>query len=598
MKKLLTILIAGFIVLSCSDDFMDQVPDDRLTFEETFSRRATVQKYLANIYSRIPNQFYQHYVGDNNSGPWTSASDEGEFQSLSNYGNSMNVGSWDPTNGEISSLWSNFYRGIRAASTFINSIDSCGDCSDDIKGQYIAEARVLRAYFYYHLLRTWGPVIILPNDPINADSDFSGLERGTLQENVDYITSELDDAADALRNIPFDGSNAGRMSRPFAMAIKSKVLLFAASPLYNGNTDYAGFVDSEGRSLIPQTYDESKWEKAATAARAFIDEYVPQTYELYREFDTDGSYNPYLSTRNVMVNEWNQEVIYALPNVGSGRIGWDYDTTPYHQGYPSEIRGAGVLGATQEVVDAFFTANGRSIDDPLSGYQSSGFTDFQTPYDYQERTIWSPWANREPRFYVNITFNNSLWLNRNVGDAVTETWYRGNSGKQAGGNDHSMTGYIVRKNVLTRTNNRSWVVMRLAEIYLDYVEALNEYDPGSPDIMLYLNQIRNRAGIPEYGSTELAVPSGQAAVREAIHKERRVELAFESVRYFDARRWKEADEAFGGPIHGLDILADDEDEFYNVIPFENRVFDPRHNLWPIPQDEINTNPDLVQNPGW
>lgn len=598
MKKIIIVLITGFVVFSCSDDFLDQVPDDRLTFEETFSRRATVQKYLANIYSRIPNQFFQHYVGDNNSGPWTSASDEGEYQSTSNWGNSMNVGSWDPTSGEISSLWSNFYQGIRASSTFINNIDLCGDCTDEFKDQYVAEARILRAYFYYHLLRTWGPVIILPNEPLGADSDLSGLERGTLQENVEYIISELDMGANALKDVAFDGTNAGRMSRPFAMVIKEKVLLFAASPLFNGNTDYAGLTNAEGENLIPQNYDESKWQRAANAAKAFIDEYVPQTYALYREYNDDGSYNPYLSTRNVMLEEWNEEIIYAIPNVGGGRIGWNYDTTPYHQGYPDEVRGAGVLGATQEMVDAFFTANGRSIDDPLSGYQSTGFVDYQTPYDFKERTIWAPWANREPRFYVNITFNNSLWLNRNYGDVITEIWYRGNSGKLVGGNDHSVTGYIPRKNILDGSTDRPWVVMRLAEIYLDYAEALNEYDPGNPDIMIYLNKIRNRAGIPEYGSKELAVLTGQAEVREAIHKERRVELAFESVRYFDVRRWKEAENTLGGAFHGLDILVDDELKFYNEVIFENRVFEQKHYLWPIPQDEINTNPDLVQNPGW
>ena len=141
-------------------------------------------------------------------------------------------------------------------------------------------------------------------------------------------------------------------------------------------------------------------------------------------------------------------------------------------------------------------------------------------------------------------------------------------------------------------------MMRLAEIYLDYVEALNEYDPGNSDILTYLNLIRERAGIPQYGSPELPAPSGQDAMRTAIHKERRVELFVESVRYFDVRRWKIADDVLAGEFHGLDINAENEPDFYNVVTFENRIFRQQDYLWPIPQDEIDINPVLVQNPGW
>tara|TARA_R110000751_G_scaffold12931_2_gene44132 strand:+ start:31 stop:456 length:426 start_codon:yes stop_codon:yes gene_type:complete len=141
-------------------------------------------------------------------------------------------------------------------------------------------------------------------------------------------------------------------------------------------------------------------------------------------------------------------------------------------------------------------------------------------------------------------------------------------------------------------------MMRLAELYLDYVEALNEYAPSDPDILIYLNKIRSRAGIPEYGSIELEAPATQQEMREAIHKERRVELYAESVRYFDVRRWKTADEVLAGPTHGMDINARAEEDFYNIKPFETRVFRPQDYLWPIPQDELNATPSLTQNPGW
>lgn len=596
MKKILILLI-GIVVISCSDDFLDQIPDEGLTFEDTFSRRNTVEQYLASIYDQMPSELDQRY-SSNNSGPWIGASDNAEYVWSFHLGNYFNIGDWNPTTGHVSTLWSNFYRAIRASSTFIQNIDQCTDCGEDRTGQYIAEARVLRAYYYYNLMRSYGPVILMGDEPIPPDADLEALalERNSIDEVVNYIVSELDAAANDLTEIPFQNENAGRMSRPFALALKEKVLLFAASPLFNGNTNYAGFTNSEGENLISQSIDGNKWKLSADAAKAFIDEYVPGTYKLYKEYNNDGTYNPYLSTRNVMTEDWNDEMIYARPR---GGIAYHYDVTPYHLGSASEVRGAGGLSATQEMVDAYFMANGKSITDPDSGYQQDGFSDFQAPFDFEQRSTFNQWVNREPRFYVGITYNNSLWLNRNYGNIITTTWYGGNSGRQAGTNDYPPTGYIVRKNIPeSGTYNRSVPMLRLAEIYLDYAEALNEYDSGNPDILEYLNLIRDRAGIPEYGSAGLAIPAGQNEMREAIRKERRVELAYESVRYFDARRWLTAEEDFSGPFHGLDIDARQESEFYDVVVFENRVFDQRHYLWPVPQDEINSNPSLVQNPGW
>lgn len=598
MKQFILFFV-GLLFFSCNDDFLDQVPDDRLTFEETFSKRSTLEQYLANIYSAIPNEYGQRYTVQN-SGPWLGASDEAEYVWGFHLGNSLNIGSWDPTTGHVSTLWSNFYRAIRNSSTFINNIHKCTELSQDLTKQYTAEARVLRAYFYYNLLRLYGPVILMGDVPIAADDELSALklERNKIEDVVKYIVDELDKGAEALKGVSFREENAGRMSRPFALAIKEKVLLFAASPLYNGNVDLKELKNSGGENLVPQTYNVSLWKNAADAAKSFIDEFVPGTFSLYKEYNQNGSLNPYLSCRNVMIVEWNDEMIYARPR---GTNYYFYDVTPYHKGEVSEVKGGGGLSATQGIVDAYFTANGRSINDPLSGYQETGFSNFQAPYDFQERSTYNQWVNREPRFYVGITYNRSLWLCRTYGNVITTTWFGGNSGKQAGTNDYPPTGYIVRKKMTTesRTNTaRSIPVIRLAEIYLDYIEALNEYDPGNPNIILYLNRIRERAGIPGYGEGDLEIPISQAAMREAIRKERQVELAFESVRYFDVRRWLIAEETLGGPMYGMDINAINEADFYNKVAFETRVFEKRHYLWPIPQDEIDANSKLIQNPGW
>ncbi|TRZ41317.1 RagB/SusD family nutrient uptake outer membrane protein [Robertkochia solimangrovi] len=596
--KYIAVLLLSVLLFSCEDDFLDQVPDDRLTFDQTFSQRNTVEQYLANIYSRVPDEHAQRYVDYFNAGPWTGVSDEADYTWSSVWSNSMNIGDWNPTSGSVNNIWSSFYRGIRSASTFIQNVENCQNCTDEKLKQYKAEARALRAFFYYNLMRSWGPVILLGDEPISPDADLSELNRSTMDQCVAYVVSELDTAADELTDFPYDGQNAGKMSRPFALALKVKVLMLNASPLFNGNSDLAELVNADGTSLISQSVDVSKWQAAADAAKDFLDEFVPGTFSLYRENDSNGTFSPYLSTRNVMITDWNEEIIFARPR---GQSYFFYDVTPFHAQYSSEVKGGGALSATQEMVDAYFMANGRSIDDPESGYNTDGFSDFQAPYDIQERETYNQWVNREPRFYVGITYNNSLWLNRNYGNVVTETWYGGNSGRAVGGNDYSNTGYVVRKNATTDVWwNTGYAIpmLRLAEIYLDYAEALNEAAPGNTEILEYLNSIRERAGIPGYGDTGLPVPASQSAMREAIHKERRVELAFENVRYFDVRRWKLAENAFSGAMHGLDINAPSESNFYNVVSFENRVFNPRHYLWPIPQDEINSNPMLIQNPGW
>ncbi|MFP5436562.1 MAG: RagB/SusD family nutrient uptake outer membrane protein [Bacteroidia bacterium] len=598
MKKMI-LIVTGLIFFSCNDDYLDQVPDDRLTFEETFSQRSTVERYLANIYSRVPSELDQRDT-NSHSGPWLGASDEAEYWVSFHFGNFMDIGDWNAASGEVSDHWANYYGGIRDCSTLIQNIGKCANCSDDRTNQYVAEARILRAYFYYNLIRIYGPTILMGETPIPADADLSALNlhRNTMQECVDYITSELDIAAQALIGVSFKDDNAGRMSRPFALAIKEKTLLLNASPLFNGNKDYESFVDEDGKNLISQNTDVNKWQLAANAAKAFIDEYVPNTYDLHKEYDNDGTYNPYLSTRNVMIIDWNEEMIYARPR---GGISYHYDVTPYHSGHPDEVHGAGGLAVTQEMVDAYFTANGRSIDDPASGYQQSGFSDFKAPFDYTNRRTYNQWVNREPRFYVGVTYNESLWLNRDFGNIVTATWYYGNSGRYVGSNDYTPTGYVVRKSMITgnkNNTNRTIPMMRLAEIYLDYAEALNESDPGNADILLYLNKIRERAGVPEYGSAGLEIPASQSQMREAIHKERRVELAFENVRYFDVRRWKEGIQEFGGAFHGMDINATNENDFYRLQVFEQRIFNQRHYLWPIPQVEMNTNRSLIQNPGW
>lgn len=606
MKKYILITFVACLTLatSCKKGFLDQVPNDRLTLEETFTNRATAEKFLNNVYSWIPDEFGQRNPNTGrNAGIWTGAADEAEFVWGFNQANNVNIGSWDANTGFVNDYWNNYYKGIRSASFFIANIDKVTqDITPQLITQYKNEARALRAMYYFYLVRTYGPVVLLGEEVIapDAPSESVRLPRSSFDECINYIASELQTAADNLPVNPINDNNYGRITKGMALSYRLQAYLLAASPLYNGNTDMAALKNKDGKQLISQTYDAGKWKRASDAYKAYITQFVPGTYSLYRKNDASGNFSPYLSCRDVFIDRFNSEII--MSRIDASIEARQYELTPYHNGKNSEVRGSGGLAATQNQVDAFFMANGKSIDESGSGYVTSGTTNYKAPGSPIATDTYNQWVNREPRFYVNITYHNSVWLNTTYGNIITEMNNNGNSGKATGGNDYSVTGYIVRKAMGLgnwRESNRPCILYRVGNLFLDYVEALNESTPGDPDILNYLNQIRDRAGIPTYGAGvgQIPAPANQDLMREAIRKERRVELAFENVRYFDTRRWKIAETTDNGPINGLSISKNLPD-FFTVVPFETRVFTKRHYLFPIPSKDVNSDDLMVQNPGW
>jgi len=601
MKKIVVfILVLGLLGSYGCKKYLSQVPADNITLDGTFETWATANQFLANVYSKVPDEYGQRDAGgSNNAGVWTCASDEAVITWPDRVANNINNGSWDANSSIASAYWSNYYQGIRAASVFIQKADGIKDISADQVAQHKAEARALRAIYYFYLMRIYGPVVLLGETPVSVDANLQ-MPRSSYDSCTAYVVSELSKAAAdlpvAYGSLDQDG---GRITKGVALAIRAQALMYAASPLFNGNTDYAAMKNRDGTQLISQTVDVGKWAVAAQAYHDFIAGFVPSVYDLNVE-TSGGVLDPYMSCKDAILTDWNKEAIFV--RVANSIGPWQYALTPFHNGAPggNDSRGGTAIDPTQQMVDAFFTANGRSIDDPLSGYQSSGYSTFQAPLDDQARSIYNPWVNREPRFYVNITYSNSLWLNTQNGKIYTDFTYHGNSGHSQTANDYSRTGYVARKAMgfgKWDFNNRTEPLLRLAEVYLNYAECLNESDPGNPDILKYLNLIRWRAGIPQYGDPSLPAPADQGAMRIALQKERRVELAFENNRYFDTRRWKIAEQTDAGPMYGLNIDYDLPD-FTNVVAFETRVFNKQHYLFPIPSNDINNDKQLVQNTGW
>lgn len=585
MKRYHIYILTLLSIISASSckKYFEQVPDDRITIEEVFQKKGPSEDYLANVYSYIQDQASQY-----NGVPWAGNSDEIEVAWARYIMFKMNIGNWTPTSGYYD-IWGNSYQGIRSATYFINHIDGNQEIlrlsGQQLIDQYKAEARFVRAYLYFSLMRQYGPVILVGEEEMAPDASAGDLQlpRSSFDECVAYVADELSKAADVLPTIPADDRSYGRATKGAALALRSRILLYAASPLYNGNTDYAGFKNQDEQPLISQSYDREKWKAAADAAKAVID---LNTYTLYTR---DGD-DPVKVYNDMFFNGYNSEVIFMRK--ANELYWWDVNSSPRAAG------GYAGVAPTQEMVDAYAMKDGLPVSkSPL--YVETGFTD----------GVYNMYLNREPRFYASILFHGVVFKGGNILTPRSLNFFRGGTdGKYDGTEDFTHTGYLVHKGIDPATNpvtgqfaNRGYILMRLGEVYLNYVEALNEYEyeGNKTEILKYLNAIRKRAGIPLYGegSDALPVPPDQASMREVIHSERRVELAFETHRWFDIRRWEIAREVMN-PVHGMNVDGTNANDFFRRTQVADRAWKEAYVWFPVPQYEIDRAKLVVQNPGW
>ena len=368
-KITLLALASAACLTACNDDFFDQVPDDRITIEQVFQRTSYSEKYLATVYSYILNEAHR-----TSPIPWDPCSDDLDVtydrEDYNSY--QINLGNWSASS-DYYEFWSHFYRGIRSATYFIQHIgDNQEMLNDPTRGplvveQYKNEARFLRAWFYYNLLRQYGPCVLLGDEVLPGDLDRDdvkmNLPRSSYDECVDYIVGELDDIIDNERLPLHFTSQAdkdyGRATLAMCMGLKSRVLLLAASPQFNGNPAYANVVNNDGKHLFATERDPEKWKRAADAAKAIIDLNI---FDLYKEYHTDGTLDPYMSCRNVFLENWNSEVM--MVRIYNNLSSWERSASPRQfSGYES-------MGATQQLVDAFRMNDGSAI----TAEQEKGFS--------------------------------------------------------------------------------------------------------------------------------------------------------------------------------------------------------------------------------
>ncbi len=601
MKKASVALIAFVSLLcfsiamsSCSKKgFLEQTTTSSLDEATVFSDSAYAMNFLNNIYINVGFSFSPTRF-DNNGG-LDAASTESDVPKSGTSATSLAFATGSISASIVSSdAWSNSYAQIRAVNQYFKHLPVI-PFDESLKRRTKAEARFLRAWYYSILLRHYGGIPII-GDTIYTDSDFISAKRNTYEECVDYIVSECEAAA---LDLPLrqQGVEYGRVGKGSCYALKARVLLYAASPLFNGNNDYNANAGEKVRPLIGYlNADKERWKKALDAAYYLISQ-GQGVFKLHDQTSyVSGQFTP--SFQDLFCQRVNYEYLFAKMNKHNARKDFEQCWLPPTRG------GNGNGGYPyQELVDAFPMKNGKAITDPTSGYNPG------RPYD-----------NRDPRLGFTIIRDSSLivmyydGLVPNMGIPVEIYVLSGQEAGQDAFGKRTTTGYYTNKMLkpdisgnCVHGDNLCWPLMRYAEVLLNYAEALNEYSGPVTAVYDALKAIRQRAGI-EPGADNLYGLDGsmdQAKMREIIHNERRIELAFEEHWFWDTRRWLTASKTENAMMHGMRITREPKTGGkINKITAIDIVNVRKHNfrdamyLWPIPQSEIGKSVELIQNPYW
>jgi hypothetical protein len=640
MKKIrfpFTILLL-ILLFSCGD-YLDVVPDNVATIDYSFRNRISAEKYLFTCYSYLP------HFGDTRSDPAIMGSDEIWIHDLDPiyegglggfYSYNLKRG-WQNVNSPHNNFWdgenrgTNLFIGIRDCNIFLENIDNVQDISVSERERWIAEVKFLKAYYHYYLLRMYGPIpIIDKNLPISASVEEVRIFREPFDNCLNYIVTLLDEAADDLPMQVADiTTELGRITKPIALAVKAEALVAAASPLFNGNTAYSGMVDSRGIPLFSQEYDENKWKIAMDACKNAIDTALLANHHLYEfndlRYPVSEETKRVMSARNAFGERWNQEIIWGMPKL----------TLPLAQGFSipcftmthvQNVFGQPILSAPIHIAEQFYSKNGVPIEeDPSYNYASRYKTSFAKDQMYHIEKNFETAnlnQNREPRFYANLGFDGGIWFGNGrykdvgMGSPDEISWVvHAKNGEVSGKTSsirYSVTGYFIKKYSHFETGGTTSLVrqrmtfpiIRLADLYLLYAEARNEFTGPDGEVYEYLDKIRKRSGLEgvveswEKHSIYPGKPSTKEGLRQIIQQERMIELAFEGKRFWDIRRWKIADQLLNRTVKGWNIKGSTTIEYYNIVPIEQMEFTIKEYLWPLKQQSLRVNPNLIQNPYW
>ena len=546
MKKKNIILIsvfigAGILFSACSDYLdSDKYFEDRITINKVFTSKQRSQQWLAYAFSFLKNENADVVGKEKETNSFTFADDmyygdrdvnydSKEWNELSY--NTFMQGQYNEDN--FNQAWTMCYKGIYQASVFINNIDMNTEMTDKERLDYKGQARFVRAYYYWLLLRRYGPVPIVPNEGIDYTQSYEqiAIPRNSYEEVVDYISNEMIQAAKEIQYTKRDGENCARPTKGACLATRALALIYSASPLANGNNDtYAkSLVDDKGKELLNSTYKEEKWAKAAAACKDVMELGV---YDLYHaSFNTTEAVGdpktivPADSTCIFAQNTWpkgwknidpfksyrvlfsgdiapedNTELIFSRIDQNATEINHSMKSFARHS-MPRDFGGWNTHGLTQKMVDAYYMNDGSDCpgkDRELNGGNGTErLTGFTTLQDYRQgkykplaANVSLQYANREPRFYASVGYNGSVW--EYLGDPEPTHhnrqtfYYRGSGNGYNNSQFYLRTGISVKKYVnqtdvpdredYRNIKDQAEPAIRYADILLLYAEALNELE--------------------------------------------------------------------------------------------------------------------------
>jgi hypothetical protein len=576
MKKkisIITLFAILFLSYSCKKGgLLDESTLTTLNETTTFADSINTQAFLTRIYQQVGFEYDVNFLAAGGHPVGADEAVPGQFFGTQNAGVIVALGliSKNTTNGTFINMWSVPYQNIRRVNVLLKNIGTAPLTAATKKGM-IAQARYLRVWYYSLLIRAFGGVPLLGDKVYDVTEDFN-IKRSTYQDCVNYIVSECDAVkADLPTNsiiLTISPQNYGRITQGACMGLKSRVLLYAASPLFNGG-QYA--TSGELHDVTGYaTYDKERWKKAADAALDIIN---TGGYSLYLDNTTRKGYGFYKVFQLRVNNE------YLFTAMRGAQREFENLFLPQSRG------GSYAFTVSQQAVDRFPMINGKAIGETGSTYDPA-----------------NPYANRDPRFANSVIYNGASWV-LNGNNAAPVNTYLGSGTDAVGGSLAFNTGYFARKHLLensTGNGERCWGMIRYGEILLNYAEALNEYSGPVPEVYNALIKIRERAGITAGadGNYGIKVGATQDEMRLFIQTERAVELFMEEHRMWDARRWKTAAVDFEKPIRGVKITKTGSVFSYEYVDVREHHFAAQYGLFPILASEIAKNTALIQNAGW
>ncbi len=632
--KIITLLVLITVISGC-EDYLDIVPEKTQELDLLYDREQQAFKALATCYSYLPknDDLYGTHVllTDELTTPSGQALNSKKVMQGEQNVNNPFLGYWIGYNG--GQYQHSLYKAINDCNLFLENIYGVPDMEEEEKSIWSAEVKFLKAYYHFLLVRDYGPIPIMDkNLPISASIDEIRVKRSSVDDCFDYIVSTIDEAIVDLPSRVTNTLMLGRIDQTIAAAIKSRVLLYAASPLFNGNAEYyQNFKNVDGTPFFNATYDAEKWKFASDAAKEAIDLALENGISMFRFsgdiIEDDKTLIQYQSIqslyhyRYMFTDKWNKELIWGNSQPVTG---WYQIQAASLMKSPSVTSNEAAwqwLSPSMNIVESYYTENGLPIDEDITfdyenryGMTTVGYANATEAQTGQQTAILH--LNREPRFYSSIGFDRGY--NRAYSDLFGLKIRKGETpgGRQGYSNDYLVTGYLLKKYSHMDSQGLDygnslikypWPIIRMAELYLNYAEALNEYNGPSQDVYNALNEIRSRVGLPNveevWSNPSLAKTlnkhQNKDGLRQIIHQERTIELAFEGHRYNDVRRLKQGDTYFNNPIQGWSVDEVEGDKFYQLKNIDERIFiTPRDYFQPIPLNEITKNPNLVQNLGW